>query len=383
MRRLLKIVVPLLVLVAGGAAAYGLYSLRPQPERVEPEPVIPLVRALEIQPRSVTFTVRSQGTVRPRTESTLVAEVAGRVIEVSPSLASGRFVEQGELLLVLDQSDYKQAVIRALAQVEQVKVRVAREVAEAQVALKEWRELRGDEPPNPLSSRELQVAEAKAALAAAEATRLQAEIDLERTRIHAPYAGRVREKQADLGQFVTRGQPVVQLYAVDRAEVRLPLPDSELAFVDLPLVVRGESRGNGPAVTLRAEFAGRVLEWNGIIDRTEGEIDPRTRMVHAVAVVEDPYGSRPPLAAGMYVDAEIVGREVEGVVVIPRAAMRGADQVLVIDEEDRLRFRDVDVLRVTRDQAIVGGGLAAGERICLSPLSAVTDGMRVRTGEDS
>ncbi len=232
-----------------------------------------------------------------------------------------------------------------------------------------------------------QVAEAEAALASARAALVRAERDLERTRIRAPYAGRVREKNVDLGQYVTPGTPLARIYAVDYAEIRLPLPDADLAFVDLPLVYRdAESGKSGPEVILRSEFAGRTFQWRGRVVRTEGEIDPRSRMVHAVARVKDPYGrgedpNRPPLAAGMYVEAEIIGHRVEGVVVIPRTALRERDRVLIVDEDDQLQFRKVDVLRISEDRAVIASGLSEGDRLCLTNLVAVTAGMRVEVFE--
>jgi RND family efflux transporter MFP subunit len=214
---------------------------------------------------------------------------------------------------------------------------------------------------------------------------ITAERNLERTQIRAPYPGRLRKKNVDQGQFVAMGNPLATIYAVDYAEVRLPLPDDQLAYVELPLHYRGENkRLKGPQVTLKADFAGQVFEWTGAIVRTEGEIDPGSRMVHAVAQVKNPYGrgddpNRPPLAVGLYVEAEIEGATAEGVAVLPRSALRGRTQVLVITPEDRLEFRDVDVLRTTREEIYVRGGLKEGERVCLSPLEAVTDGMQVRT----
>jgi RND family efflux transporter MFP subunit len=228
------------------------------------------------------------------------------------------------------------------------------------------------------------VADAQAALAAAGADLELAERNLVRTEIRAPYAGRVRGKSVGVGQFVTTGTPLASIYAVDAAEVRLPLPGRELAYLDLPLGYRrAPGQPAGPPVTLQAEFAGRTHAWSGRIVRTEGEIDPRTRMVHAVASVEDPYArgadpGRPPLAAGLFVKAEIQGIMATDVAVLPRAALRGEGQVLVLDDDDRLRFRDITILRSTAESVIVSAGLAAGERVCLSPLAAVTDGMQVR-----
>lgn len=387
MNRALKVLLPLGLVILGALGAVAMIRSRSKPEIREVEVAVPLVRVQRIDLRDVQLVVTSQGTVSPRTESTLFPEVAGRVIRVAPSFASGGFFEEGDVLLAIDSHDYRQTVVQAQATVAQAELRLAREQAEADVARREWHELgRGD--PLPLTLREPQLAEAAANLAAARATLSKAQRNLERTQIQAPYAGRVRSKQVDIGQYVTPGTPLATIYSVDSAEIRLPLPDAELAFVDLPLSYRGESEGGpGPSVLLRARFAGRTYEWEGRIVRTEGEIDPRSRMIHAVARVDDPYArggdpTRPPLAAGLYVDAEIEGRVARQVAVLPRSALRGDDQVLVVSDDDRLHIRTVKILRITQDQVIIGSGLDEGERVCLSPLVAVTEGMRVRTTKE-
>jgi RND family efflux transporter MFP subunit len=384
MKLVLMIAIPVLVVAAAVVGAIAMINARPQVETRPPEVLPPLVRVQAVEFVDHSFTVMSQGTVSPRTESQLVPEVSGRVIEVSPSFIAGGFFEADDVLFKIDASDYKQAVSIARAEVAQRKLRLAQEEAEAAVARKEWADL-GEGEATPLTLREPQLADARASLEAAEAALEQAQRDLDRTEVRAPYAGRVRNKSVDLGQFVTRGTPIATLYAVDFAEIRLPLPDNDLAYVDIPLDYRGDKDTNpGPSVTLRADFAGQVFEWQGRIVRTEGEIDPMSRLVHVVAQVDDPYGrgpdpDRPPLAVGVYVRAEIQGREAQNVTVLPRAALHGVNQVWVVDADDRLRFREVSLLRVTRDVIVVESGLEVGERICLSPLEAVTDGMRVRT----
>jgi RND family efflux transporter MFP subunit len=383
LRTLVKILLPVLVVSVALVGACTLITTREKPQTRAPEEVLPLVRVLPVELRELRLSVASQGTVGPRTVSALVPEVSGRVLEVGRSFAAGGFFESGEVLLRIDPHDYRQALVQARSQVAQAELRLARERAEADVARREWNEI-GQGEPTALTLHEPQVADAAAALEGARAALVKAERDLERTEIRAPYAGRIREKQVDVGQFVVRGAPLATIYAVDYAEVRLPLPDSELAFVDLPLVYR-DDRGEQtyPVVILRADFAGRIHEWRGRVVRTEGEIDPASRMVHVVAQVKDPYArgsdpDRPPLAAGLFVTAEILGHRVDEVAVLPRAAIREDDQVLVVDAEDRLRFRTVSILRSTGGEVIVQSGLSDGERICLSPLSAVTDGMRVR-----
>ncbi len=383
--RILQIVLPLAVLAVAGAAAVMLVRSRPPVETQPPLFEPPGVRVHEVTARDVPMTVISQGTVSPRTESQLVPEITGRVIRVAASFAEGGFFEAGDMLVEIDPFDYQQAVVAARSQLAQARLRLAQEEAEAEVALREWEELgRGD--PRALTLRKPQLDDARASVAAAESNLERSGRDLERAEIVAPYAGRIRVKNVDVGQFVTIGTAVATIYAVDVAEVRLPLPDEELAYLNLPLSYRGGQSQPTPRVTLRTTFAGETHEWDGRVVRTESEIDPVSRMVHVVAQVEDPYApgpnpNRPPLAVGMYVEAEIEGRTVRDVAVVPRAALRGRDQVLVVDAADKLIFRDVDILRATTDSIFVRDGLTEGELVVVSPLDAPTDGMQVQLAD--
>ena len=381
----LKTVAPLAVLGVAGLAAVTMIRNRPPVEVQSPVFTPPGVRVEEVTLRDIPLSVTSQGTVRPRTESQLVSEIAGRVTWVAPEFAEGGFFESGDVLVTIDPFDYQQAVVSARSQLAQARLRLAQEEAEAEVAVREWETLgRGD--PRALTLRKPQLEEARASVAGAEAGLERAERDLERADIVAPYAGRVRRKDVDIGQFVRVGDAVATIYAVDVAEVRLPLPDEQLAFLDLPLSYRGGADQPQPRVTLRATFAGEAHEWQARIVRTESEIDPVSRMVHAVAEVVDPYAPgpnrrRPPLAVGMYVEAEIAGRTARGIAVVPRVALRGRDQVLVVDAEDRLSFREVDILRATTDAIYVQRGLADGELVVVSPLDTPTEGMRVQLAD--
>ncbi|MEE8584335.1 MAG: efflux RND transporter periplasmic adaptor subunit [Acidobacteriota bacterium] len=385
---LIKGLAPLLVLAAGAYGAWYLVQTRPPVETKPPEVILPLVRTQTAVPQSVQFKVQAQGTVAPRTESALVSEVAGRVIEVSPSLADGAFFEAGDLLLRIEPHDFELTVVRTRAEVARAEHRLEIEKAEAEVARREWESLGGGEKPSPLVLRQPQLAEARAALASAQAVLKQAQRNLERTVLRAPYAGRVRQKSVDVGQYVTVGSALARLYSVDYAEVRLPIPDRQLAFVRLPFEYRNDSQPKaGPRVRLSAEFAGKRHHWWGRIVRTEGEIDPQSRMIHAVAQVEDPYGrqgpaGRPPLAVGLFVQAEIYGKQADGVFILPRAALRGPGRMIVVDSDNRLRFRQVEVLRSQGEQVIISSGLEEGERVLLSPLDTAVEGMRVRTDDE-
>ncbi len=374
---MLKWSLPVAILAVAALVVVALVSSRPQLETVPREVVPPPVRVLSVTSTEVDLGVRSQGSVIPVTEADLVSEVAGTIVWTAESFEVGGFFDAGEVLLRLDRRDYELALASSRAALAQAGVGLAREQAEADVAREEWEELGEDGEPGPLVLRKPQLAEARAQVEAALANMRRAGLDLERTAIRAPFAGRLRAKRVDRGEFVNRGVPLATIYAVDAAEVVLPVPDSELAFLDLPL--DGELGDSGPRVLLRARFAGGRHEWEGRVVRVGGEIDPATRMVNLIARVDDPYrasGDRPPLSVGLFVDAEVVGRSVESVFQVPRGALVGADRVWLV-EDGRLVLRRVGILRADPEVVIVSDGLSAGDRISLTVLESAVDGMRV------
>lgn len=382
-----KLTLPLITLVVGFVAAGGMIATRRTPASVSPDRPLPVVRVERATPARVQLTVSTRGTVEPRTESDLFAEVSGRVVWVSSRLAAGGFVEPDDVLVRIDPTDYEIGLARARAALSRATSEL--ELARASLARHERLLDRGVDSAaaHEAASNAARVAEAMRD--DADAALRQAERDLARTEVRAPFLGRIRDKHVDMGQFVARGTPVARVYAVDYAEVRLPIPDADAAYVDLPIAYRGDEPGTTqPEVILRGNFGGHEYEWRGRIVRTEGELDPRTRMIHAVARVEDPYGrgespDRPPLAVGLFVEAEILGRQVDDVVVLPRAALRGDDRVAVVSEDGRLGLRRVEVLKRDRDSVLITAGLAAGEQICTSPLPISVEEMAVRIVDDA
>lgn len=377
----MKIFLPLLVLAAGLMAAWALVSHSPEAQLHVPPPERPQIEVLRAEPRTVQLNVYSQGIITPRAEIDLVSEVAGQVVKVAPSFATGGFFKQGEVLVVIDPRDYEFALTKAQAQVAEAHKALLQEQAEVEQAHRDWKAL-GEGAPTDFALRKPHLAEAQAKLAAAQAELKLARLNLERTQLRAPFEGRVREKKVDVGQYVTQGAVLARLYAVDIAEVRLPLARDEWAYLDLPRSYRDmELRRTSTPVRLTARLAGQIHQWEGRIVRTEGALDKKTGMLYAVAQVPDPYGYKsghPPLLIGLFVQAEIRGEERQGVFVLPPSALRNAHQVLVLDPEERLRFREVEVLRSERDRIFVSGGLKPGERVVLSALEAPVEGMRVR-----
>jgi multidrug efflux system membrane fusion protein len=384
-KRYPKVALPVAVVTVGLALAGGLVTIRPGVATHRPPKLAPLVQVVRAEPESVHLSIHTQGSVAPRTESDLIAEVSGRITWVSPSLAAGGFLEEGEPLLRVDARDYEVAAARAEAALTR---------AESQLALAERPQERSRNLTKRGVASSAALDDAENAARVAEANRLEAEAaltqarnDLERTSLHAPFQGRVRAKHVDVGQFINRGAPVARIYAVDYAEVRLPIPDEAAAFVELPIDYRDEGAdGRQPEVVLTAEFGGREHRWSGRIVRTEGELDPRTRMIHAVARIEDPYGrgeepERPPLAVGLFVEAEIQGRRVDGIYSLPRSALRSGDRVVVVDGESRAHLRRVELLRRMPDRVLIRSGLEPGERVVISPLALTVEGMRVEVDE--
>ncbi len=381
-----RILIAAAALTLGVAGFAGMMLTKPAPPQGDGTRPSPILRVVEVRPQTVELHVTTNGTVAPRTQSDLIPEVSGTVTWVSPALVSGGFFEESDPLLRIDPRDYE-------VELERARASIARRTSEYDRRKKELdRQLRLAKQ-NVASATQLDDATsaervAKAELRVAKAELARAERNLARTEILAPFTGRVREEQVGVGQFVDRGRAIGTIYAVDYAEVRLPVPDDQLAFLDL-VVSRGMiSEENQPEVRLKALFAGDTHEWIGRVVRTEGEIDPKSRMVHVIARFDDPYGqdeeasltstTRPPLAVGLFVEAEISGRRVENIIVLPRAALRGVDEVVIVDEENRLHLRHVDVLRTQSNFVFIRGGLSAGERAVTSDLDIVVEGMTVR-----
>lgn len=380
MRIVLQILLPVLVLTVAALLAKMMIANMTPPVAITPPPRIAMVRTITVSPTSLQMEVRSQGTVEALTAVVVSAEVAGRVLSMSENLRAGSFFAAGEPLVSIDAADYRLALVQQDANVARAALRLAQERAEAEVALRAWQQLEGQREPDALATRRLFVAEAEAALAAAQATRARAELDLQRTKVSMPFAGRVRSTSVDKGQFVSPGQPLAEVYGIDFAEVRLQIPDDDAAFLDLAQKDNGMAMAH--PVELTADFAGIRCRWSGTVVRTEGEIDRRTRQLTLVARVAAPFdaGAQPhgqPLAVGMFVEAAIKGRSYDGVYVLPREALRPDGRALVVDVESRLHARQVDVLRRDRTHVYVQGGLAPGDRICLSPMDTFVDGMPV------
>jgi RND family efflux transporter MFP subunit len=380
--KILRWTLPLLVLVAALAGGRYFILQRPAAPQFEP-PRVPLsIDAIRIAPEDYRVMVRSEGTVEPRTESTLIPQVSGQIVGISPSFREGGFFAQGDVLVTLDPRDYELAIASAEAQVAQAESALEQELAQAKVVEDDWRML--GRPAPELGLRVPQIAAARATVLSARSQLERARFDLERTRIRAPYDGQVLEKHVDVGQFVSTGTLLARVYATDYVEIRLPLSNRQLEFVDLPERFRGDTAQQdsaGPEVVVKASIGRQQWRWTGRIVRAEGAIDTRTRQLFVVAQVDDPYergvDGRPPLRIGQFVEVEIEGRILPGAYVLPRSALREAAEVLVVDAENRLERRPVTVAWTDGEHAVVTQGLYAGEAVNVTPLAVAASGTLV------
>lgn len=360
------------ILGASGAIAVLLaVNLRHEPPKREIDDRALLVDVMRLDSTSVQFTVRSQGTVLPRTQTVLSAEVSGAIVEISPKFIAGGVFQPGEVLMRIDPTDYSVSVKKAQALLKQRQI-----------------EFDGAEKLRSQGYRaEAELASAAAALASAEAEVVRAKRNLARTYIQLPYEGMVFSKDADIGQFVNPGTRLGVTFATNYAEVRLPLTDQDLAFVELPDAAEITATGgaNGPAVILTAVQKGRAAEWQAKVVRSEGVVDEKSRVTYAVAQIDDPYRLHAPgtsLPVGTFVGAQIQGSAVEGVMRVPRSALRGSDRLLFVDDENKIRIRTVSVVRADAQYAYVAGDDLLGKRIAITGIDTPLNGMLVRTTDD-
>jgi membrane fusion protein, multidrug efflux system len=373
---------PFFFLALGFAVYYWWVLNPPEAGRRQPPRGVLVVDVATAEKRPYPVVLNSQGTVRAHTESSLLPEVSGRIVAVGTVFREGNFFEEGDMLIELDDSDYRTAVITAEAALAQARLRLVEEEARSRQALQDWKRLGSGDTPSALVLREPQLLEAQANVAAAEGRLELARRNLERTRIRAPYAGRVLQKNVDVGQFVSPGTALGRIYAVDYAEIRLPLAEWQLGFVDLPEIRRGNllTERVSPEVTVKTSIGGRVFRWPGRVERAEGAIDAASRQLFVVAQVDDPYGiaHEAPLKVGMFVEAEIEGHLLEDVWVIPAEALRQGSHVLVVDGENRLYRQEVEVIWQDRASAVLPANtFAAPPRLCITPVAFAANGTSV------
>lgn len=384
--RIIAFAAPVAVLVGVAALMFVMFATANQAKEKGAPPHPPAVQFAVAHARPTTISLNVQGEARPRVEATLAAQVAGRVVWASPKFVEGGSFVEGEVMARIDAADYQLAVVRARAQVAQSQEALTREEAEGELARQDWQALgRGEAPP--LAVREPQLAQARAQLAASQATLRSAELDLNRASIRAPFTGRLRERRANVGDYVGPGTPVAVMFATDAMEIRVPLTDADLASMRLPVGFTASTANPGPAAHVTSVTGGRLFTWEGRLVRTEASVDARTRLVYGVVEIRDPFNPRhaAPLAPGMFVQARLEGSSRETLVAAPRSALKRNEFVYVVTAENTIDVRQVRAAQTTADEVLFRDGVADGERVVVSVLTSPRQGMAVtpidRAGE--
>lgn len=377
--RLVKIVAPLAVIAASVGAYALLQASRPEPEKNDEPPRAAAVYTAPVMRESGSLEVVTQGEVRSRTAIDLVSQVGGRVVSVSPEFVEGGSIEPGVTLLQIDDTDYRLALSEAKARLADAELAVQQALADQDVARKQ---LRNTNNPSDLALKKPQVQQAVAMREAAEAGLARAQLDLERTRVTLPFAGRVAATRVNVGQFISPGTVMGRVFGTEVVEIRLPLNNQQLASLGLPIGYTAPA-GGGMSVRFTADVAGRKHTWKGTLKRLDASVDTDTRMLYAIAEVEDPYGSGAsehgmPMAVGLFVEAHVKGRELLEGMSIPASALRAGGLVYVINNENLLEIRRVDVVQSNADKAFVSQGLEPGEQVVVSAIRNPIQGMAVR-----
>lgn len=374
-KTILRRLTPLYILVFFGVAAWLLISTKEAPEQKEEQKPVPIVDVVKVEQQTVSLNLPSYGVVTPKNKTQLVTEVKGRLLTISPNFVAGGVVKKGEQLAVIEPSDYEADLSQAQASLAQAQAALEEEIARGEVAKNDWKGYDAGLPPE-LGLRLPQLKKEQANVKFARASLARAKRNLERTVIRAPFEGIIKTRSVDLGQYVTLGTNLGELYDTRIAEIRLPLANNDLAYL--------ESVDNPDTqVTLSASLAGKTVTWTGNIIRSEGVIDTENRMVYLVAEIKDPYlreGRKEgllPLKYGSFVTAIIKGRTVDGIVQLPRHIVRNG-LVTVISDDNLVEVREVNVVRTDVNNVYIKDSLQDGERVSLTKLTNISSGQLVK-----
>ena len=372
---------PIIIIVSGLLISTLMIILKPTAKPEEVKFPDPFVETKKIYPQSINIIIKSQGSIIPQKESQIFPEIIGPVVYVSSKLYEGSSFNRGDILARIDSKDYELDIKSAESTLAAAKTKLSFEEAESNSAREEWEKI-GLGEPGDLTLRIPQLKQAKSEVEAAEANLERLKRNLDKTIIKAPYDGLVRKKNIDIGTVVSPGFLLASVYATDYVEIKLPIPDEDLAFLDIPLDGTEIEIKNQPRVNLIGSFGGEKIIWDGKIVRMEAEIDPKSRMAILIGRVSNPYDLskyKIPLRVGQFVEAEIVGKNFKNLYTINRELIRNGNQVVTINQLDTtLDFRSVNIIRYVDDNALINQGLDNQTSICITNLDVMYNGMKVQ-----
>lgn len=379
-RRAVVFAAPLLVMAGAVFGVMTMMATAPKPEKNNTETLPVAVEIATARSEETTMRVTTQGQVKPKNEAEIAAQVAGQIIEISPALEPGALFKKGDVLARIDPAEYELAVDRSRSQVARAKEALARARSEAALAEKDWKDLGLSGDPSDLTLQKPQVNAALAELKTAEAGVRESELALERTKLKAPFDGRVMTRKGNVGDFVSPGAALATIFAVDVAQVRIALTDADLSILGLSPGFAADDAKTAPRARVTAIVSGAQREWTGRLARVEASVDPQTRLIYALVEVADPFGAAQPapLAPGLFVNVAIASRTSERLVAIPRAALKKNQYVYVVDADGAIKAREVAFAMADAETLYFRSGVGAGEKVVASFLPSPRDGMKVR-----
>ena len=381
----LRIVLPVVVIVAALAVGMVLLRTAPKPERRPPQERASIVELQKLVRTRERISIPTTGTVVPRRAVTIQARVSGRVVDVSPQFIPGGRFAGGEVMLQIDAEDYRLAVSNQQAGLIRARYELAVEQGMQDVARHEWEAMQGHSEGRKFSERERELAMrvphlrmAEGNLAAAAAQVAQAEVNLARTRVCAPFNAVVRDRYVDLGSQVSPQTPLLELVDTDACWIRVALPAGQARWVT-------SADGNGttgsraavtsvPGIELQAEWEGTVL-------RRLADLEPGGRQAQLLVEVPMPGEGATALPFGSYVRVTIEGPEIDNVFSIPGRALRDGRHVWIMNAQDRLEIRPVQVVWSDGERAFIRSGIDEGEVMVLTDINTPLKGMLLTTVE--
>jgi len=378
----------LIIVLIAGSVALGSYLIKtkPEPRKRVRQPAVPVVEIMTPKLQSYTQKIRSSGSVETNLSTNLVSEVSGKVVSVTRAFQEGNYFKKGQHLLSVDSTDYRNAIVIARAEISQRTLEIKNEQNLAQLAVRDFRLLGNNRRPGEMASRRPHIAAAMANLDAAKIRLEQAKNNLKKTKVLAPYTGRIRSTSVNVGQFVSPGTLLGQIYSTDYVEVRLPLSLADYEQLNLPETYQNQQsirKDSLPKVVFSANYGSKVHTWQGRIVRASAAMDDRTRQIPVIARIENPFSKKtgddtPPIKIGQFLKAEILGTELNNVYVIPTTSTRQNREVMLYDD-GKVNIIPIEVITGEDDSLIISqDALPPGAKLIITPMPSAKSGMKVR-----
>ena len=380
-KRILKIILPAIIIIAGVAAAFYLKNTGPESKRQPPVKMAPVVHVKPLFPANHIVMLHAMGTVVPAREIDLKPRVTGEVIDINPEFIEGGLLKAGSLVLQIDPEDYKLALIQKEKALADANYSMKLELGRQEVAKREWELLNGDKDAEngkaELALRKPHLEKAEAELNAAKAELKKAYLDLSRTKIKAPFNTIVRSRLVNIGSQVTPQERLAELVGTDSCWIQTSVPVDRLSWIRIP-------RRHGDSATRARIIYAQGCERTGTVIRLMGDLSPEGRMARVLIEVEDPFGlknsknDKPLLLIGDYVHVEIKGKKLENVYKIPRKAFRDNAYIWIAGKNSTLEIKEVHPVWKDAGVVFIDNGIKPGDRLIISDLSVAIDGMPIQ-----